>query len=391
MRRTTRRDRRAQVPARRGARAAPRRRRRAPSTSYRESSARADARGRAHGAAGVLSSDDAPSRWRPSRRSSRSTSRPRSCRASSRCTNPARREKTTAKRVALLLRIGELEAQARQRRAGVGRLRARLHARTRVDGRARGAREPGDDHATLAAAGRAVRGGARGSAARRSCRRRSSASSCSWSPSPTTRSSEKSEKAVEYFRRAQAIQPEDASALVALERLYTRTERWTDLIDTLTQEGRRWSPSRRARADPRAHRHRLGGDARQRRGGDRRLEGVLADNGEQPAGAARARSPVPARGDWRDLADNLSAAGAHRGSRRDRSRCSAASACCASSSSARWAAPSRPTARSCEHRAGARRDAGGARARPADARASTSSRSRSCSSRSTRRAATGRA
>jgi tetratricopeptide (TPR) repeat protein len=44
---------------------------------------------------------------------------------------------------------------------------------------------------------------------------------------------EKSEKAVEYFRRAQAIQPEDASALVALERLYTRTERWPDLIDTL--------------------------------------------------------------------------------------------------------------------------------------------------------------
>jgi tetratricopeptide (TPR) repeat protein len=47
---------------------------------------------------------------------------------------------------------------------------------------------------------------------------------------------EKSEKAVEYFRRAQAIQPEDASALVALERLYTRTERWPDLIDTLTKK-----------------------------------------------------------------------------------------------------------------------------------------------------------
>jgi len=44
---------------------------------------------------------------------------------------------------------------------------------------------------------------------------------------------EKSEKAVEYFRRAQSILPEDASALVALERLYTRTERWPDLIETL--------------------------------------------------------------------------------------------------------------------------------------------------------------
>ena len=47
---------------------------------------------------------------------------------------------------------------------------------------------------------------------------------------------EKSEKAVEYFRRAQAIEPEDASALVALERLYTRTERWPDLIETLTKK-----------------------------------------------------------------------------------------------------------------------------------------------------------
>jgi tetratricopeptide (TPR) repeat protein len=45
-----------------------------------------------------------------------------------------------------------------------------------------------------------------------------------------------SEKAVQYFRRAQTIQPEDASALVALERLYTRTERWNDLIETLQKK-----------------------------------------------------------------------------------------------------------------------------------------------------------
>ena len=44
------------------------------------------------------------------------------------------------------------------------------------------------------------------------------------------------ERAVEYFRRAQSIQPEDASALVALERLYTRTERWSDLVDTLLKK-----------------------------------------------------------------------------------------------------------------------------------------------------------
>ena len=47
---------------------------------------------------------------------------------------------------------------------------------------------------------------------------------------------EQSEKAVEYFRRAQQILPEDASALVALERLYTRTERWADLIETLRKK-----------------------------------------------------------------------------------------------------------------------------------------------------------
>ena len=44
------------------------------------------------------------------------------------------------------------------------------------------------------------------------------------------------ERAVEYFRRAQSIQPEDASALVALERLYSRTERWSDLVDTLLKK-----------------------------------------------------------------------------------------------------------------------------------------------------------
>jgi len=43
---------------------------------------------------------------------------------------------------------------------------------------------------------------------------------------------DQSDKAVEYFRLAQEIEPEDASALEALERLYTRTERWSDLVDT---------------------------------------------------------------------------------------------------------------------------------------------------------------
>jgi tetratricopeptide (TPR) repeat protein len=45
-----------------------------------------------------------------------------------------------------------------------------------------------------------------------------------------------SEKAVEYFRMAQEIEPEDPSALEALERLYTRTERWPDLVETLKKK-----------------------------------------------------------------------------------------------------------------------------------------------------------
>ena len=45
-----------------------------------------------------------------------------------------------------------------------------------------------------------------------------------------------SDKAVEYFRLAQETEPEDASALEALERLYTRTERWSDLVDILRKK-----------------------------------------------------------------------------------------------------------------------------------------------------------
>ncbi len=80
------------------------------------------------------------------------------------------------------------------------------------------------------------------------------------------------DRAVEYFRRAQSIQPEDASALVALERLYTRTERWSDLGRYAAEEGAAGHRRGRARGDPDPHRHRLGGDAGQRRAGDRRLE-----------------------------------------------------------------------------------------------------------------------
>ena len=103
------------------------------------------------------------------------------------------------------------------------------------------------------------------------------------------------ERAVEYFRRAQSIQPEDASALVALERLYTRTERWSDLVDTLLKKAQLVTDAARARGDPDPHRHRLGGDAGERRAGDRRLERRPAGQPLERAGAARARSPLPAR------------------------------------------------------------------------------------------------
>lgn len=42
---------------------------------------------------------------------------------------------------------------------------------------------------------------------------------------------EKPEKATEYFRRAQAIDPDDLTAIEALERLYTRNERWPELLE----------------------------------------------------------------------------------------------------------------------------------------------------------------
>jgi len=60
---------------------------------------------------------------------------------------------------------------------------------------------------------------------------------------------DQSDKAVEYFRLAQRSSRR-RSALEALERLYTRTERWSDLVDTLKKS---WSFSR-SRADSRPHR-----------------------------------------------------------------------------------------------------------------------------------------
>ncbi len=39
------------------------------------------------------------------------------------------------------------------------------------------------------------------------------------------------EKAVEYYRKAQSIEPDDAGALEALEKLYTKNEKWPELLE----------------------------------------------------------------------------------------------------------------------------------------------------------------
>ena len=115
-----------------------------------------------------------------------------------------------------------------------------------------------------------------------------------------------SEKAVEYFRRAQQIQPEDASALVALERLYTRTERWSDLVDTLTKKATLVS----AGADERELiRTRIATVWEEMLGNVEQAvvawNVVLADNGRNLQALRALDRLYPQKGDFRDLADNL--------------------------------------------------------------------------------------
>jgi tetratricopeptide (TPR) repeat protein len=114
-----------------------------------------------------------------------------------------------------------------------------------------------------------------------------------------------SEKAVEYFRRAQQIQPEDASALVALERLYTRTERWSDLVDTLTKKATLVSD----RGEREQIRTRIATVWEEMLGNVEQAvvawNVVLADN-ERNLEALRALDRLyQQKGDFRDLADNL--------------------------------------------------------------------------------------
>jgi golgin subfamily B member 1 len=114
-----------------------------------------------------------------------------------------------------------------------------------------------------------------------------------------------SEKAVEYFRRAQAIQPEDASALVALERLYTRTERWNDLVDTLTKKAQLVTEP----AEREVIRTRIATVWEEMLGNvDQAVVAwnvVLADNSGNVQALRALDRLYQAKGDFRDLADNL--------------------------------------------------------------------------------------
>ena len=161
-------------------------------------------------------------------------------------------EKKTDKRVDLLLRIGKLEGQlGNTDQAWEAYTRAVAESPASHAG-ARGAGEPGQHPRQLAAAGGAVREGAVGQGQGEAAARRWSASCLLVVAVAYDEKLEQSDRAVEYFRRAQSIQPEDASALVALERLYTRTERWSDLVDTLLKKAQLVTDPRRARGDPRS-------------------------------------------------------------------------------------------------------------------------------------------
>jgi tetratricopeptide (TPR) repeat protein len=116
---------------------------------------------------------------------------------------------------------------------------------------------------------------------------------------------EQSDKAVEYFRRAQEILPQDVSALVALERLYTRTERWNDLIDTLRRKADLVTdPGERV-----AIRTRIATVWEEMLGNaDEAISAwkdVLAETPESIPALRALDSLYLARRDFRDLADNL--------------------------------------------------------------------------------------
>ena len=165
------------------------------------------------------------------------------------------------------------------RRGGLRRLRRGLPGGSHLGAGPRGAGGSGRQPRQLGDPGGPLR---RGPAAAASSTPSWSASCCCGWRWPTTRSWASRQKAVEYFQRAQEIEPEDPAALDALERLYTRTERWPDLVDTLRKKAELPGLGRGARAHPRPDRHLVGGGDRQPRGGHRRLEGRP---GRQPRAA----------------------------------------------------------------------------------------------------------
>jgi tetratricopeptide (TPR) repeat protein len=215
------------------------------------------------------------------------------------------REKTSAKRVALLLRIGQLESKL-----GNGEQAWDAYAKAFAESpESAPAREALENLATIMDAWQPLV----------ALYEKALSASKGKERLPTALERElllvvavaydeklaQSEKAVEYFRRAQQIQPEDASALVALERLYTRTERWNDLVDTLTKKATLVSS-----AEEREQiRTRIATVWEEMLGNVEQAvvawNVVLADNARSLPALRALDRLYQQKGDFRDLADNL--------------------------------------------------------------------------------------
>ena len=253
-------------------------------------------------------------------------------------------EKKTDKRVDLLLRIGKLEGQLGQHRPGVGGVHARVRARSR---RRTPAREALENLANILDNWQPLVALYEKALSAKGKERLPSALERELLLVVAVAYDEKlgqSERAVEYFRRAQSIQPEDASALVALERLYTRTERWSDLVDTLLKKAQLVTDA----AEREEIRIRIARSGRRC--------SATPSRRSSPGTTCCRTTPATCRRCARSIACTCArrvpragrqpAAAAEAGRRRSRPRrccCSGAWARCASSTSGSWAAPSTPT------------------------------------------------
>ncbi len=202
----------------------------------------------------------------------------------------AREEDRQARRAAAADR--QAGRSAGERRSGLGGVHARLLREPVVDAGARVAGEPGQHSRQLAAAGHAVRKGAVG-------QRQREAAVGAGARAPAGRGGRLRREARTQRTRGGVLPPcaehpargrlraGGAGAALHPHRALERSGRHA------AQEGAAGHRRRGARRDPDPHRHRLGGDAGERRAGDRRLERRSAGQPLERAGAARARSPLP--------------------------------------------------------------------------------------------------